>query len=261
MSKPWAVITGASSGIGKALAFEFASRGYPLFLTSRAEQALQTVAAECARRHRCEVRTHAADLADAAQTDGLVLALAAAELEYGVLVNNAGFGVKGKFADTDLAAELDLTHVQLDAMLKLTKALLPGMIHRREGRILNVASVYSFAPVPQQAVYGACKAFLLSFSAALGEEIRGTGVTVTTVCPGVTRTEFRARAGIVEKNTAAGSTPEAVARMAAEQALDGRALAVPELVNKIFVFVARRLPFELVPRIVNFINNRRGVNH
>jgi short-subunit dehydrogenase len=256
----WAVITGGTSGIGKALAFELASRHYDLFLTGRNIEALREVAAGCERLHAVQTRTHAADLAEPAQTAELTAALNEANLCCEVLVNNAGFGVKGKFAATPLAGELDLTRVQLDAMLMLTKAVLPGMMQRGKGAILNVASVYSFAPVPQQSVYAACKAFLLWFSDALREELRGSGVTVTILCPGVTQTEFRARAGIVEKNAEAGWTAAAVARAGVAGALRGRPLVVPGLVNRLFVTVFRHLPYGLAPWIMNFINNRRGVN-
>ena len=256
----WAVITGASSGIGKALALEFAARGYHVFLTGRNESALRTVAAECERQSKVQTRVHVADLANGMQADSLVAALAAEPLEFEILVNNAGFGINGDFVDTDLAAELDMVQVQILSMLKLTKALLPGMLSRRSGRILNVASVYSFAASPHQAVYGACKNFLLSFSTALAEETRGTGVTVTTLCPGVTQTDFRARAGIADHNKAAGISATAVARLAVIDTLRGDTVVIPRFINKLFVFGVRHLPIRVVARVVKFINRQRGVN-
>src|SRR4029079_19309678 len=125
---------------------------------------------------------------------------------YEILVNNAGFGIHGDFESSDIDRNLELVQVQLASMLRLTRSVLPGMIARRSGRILNVASVYSFSPVPFQSVYGACKAFLLSFSSALQNEIYGTGVTVTAFCPGITQTEFRSRAGIKQKHEGSGQT-------------------------------------------------------
>jgi len=166
--KKWVTITGASSGIGKALAFEFASKGYNLFLTSQDELPLHQVAAQCRQQYNIETQAYVADLCHLESVDGLIAALFAAPIEVEFLVNNAGFGVGGEFLKTDLARELDLLNVQLAAMLKLTKAVLPQMMARKKGRILNVASVYSFAPVPFQAVYSAAKAFLLTFSEALG---------------------------------------------------------------------------------------------
>jgi short-subunit dehydrogenase len=256
----WALITGASSGIGKAVAFEFAGKGYNLFLTSWDEQPLQQVAAECRLQFNVETRAYVADLSRLESVDGLIRALFSPPIEIEFLVNNAGFGVGGEFLKTDLAQELNLLNLQLGAMLKLTKAVLPQMRARRKGRILNVASVYSFAPAPFQAVYSGCKAFLLTFSESLREELKGTGVTVTVLCPGTVRTEFRARAGIAHRNDAAGASPEAVAKIAVRQTLRGKHLVVPGFANRVFVFVTRRLPVSVVPGVVRFINSARGVN-
>lgn len=258
--KQWVLITGASSGIGKALALEFAAHGFNLFLTARNAESLGQVAGECAQKSGIETKTHLADLSDSKAVDELLRALSAASIEIEILVNNAGFGVMGGFAQTDVETELKMLDVQLAATLKLTKALLPPMIARKSGRILNVASVYSFAPVPFQAVYSACKAFMLSFSESLSEELKVTGVSVTVVCPGTTQSEFRARAGIEEKNKSAGVTAESVARIAVRQTLRGKRLVVPGFLNRLFVFSTRRLPVSLVPRIVRYINDRRGVN-
>lgn len=258
--RSWALITGSSSGIGRALALEFAAHGYNLFLTARDGSSLQQVAAECGQRYHVETGIHVADLTDLTAIDRLISAFAAGPADLQILVNNAGFGVRGEFQKTDLAQELSMLSVQLAATLKLTKALLPKMIERKSGRILNVASVYSFAPVPFQAVYSASKAFLLSFSQSLREELRGSGVSVTTLCPGVTRTQFRVRAGIDEKNKVAGASPEAVARIAVQQTLKGKALVVPGFSSRLFVFFARGLPVPLVPRLVRLVNRARGVN-
>lgn len=256
----WALITGASSGIGKAVAFELAGKGYNLFLTSWDEQPLRQVAADCQRQCNVEARAYVADLSRLDLVDDMIRALFAPPIEIDILVNNAGFGVGGEFLKTDLARELGLLNLQLVATLKLTKAVLPKMVARKKGRILNVASVYSFAPVPFQAVYSACKAFLLTFSESLRGELKGTGVTVTALCPGTVRTEFRSRAGITHRNQAAGATPEAVAKIAVRQTLRGKHLVVPGFTSKVFVFFARCLPVSIVPRIVRYINSVRGVN-
>jgi short-subunit dehydrogenase len=202
----WAIITGASSGIGKALALEFASGGFNVVLTGRNEQALAQVAADCSDKFRVATEVLPAELSRSDSTDRLIATITAQQRNYEVLVNNAGFGVNGTFSDADIQTEIDLLNVQLTAALKLTKAILPGMISRRSGRILNVGSVYCYAPVPFQSVYSACKAFLLSFSAAIRNELSGSGVSVTVFCPGITQTEFRARAGIAEKNKNSGMT-------------------------------------------------------
>jgi uncharacterized protein len=132
------------------------------------------------------------------------------------------------------------------------------MIARHNGRILNVASVYSFSPVPFQSVYAACKAFLLSFSSALQNETKGTGVTVTVFCPGVTQTEFRSRAGIGEKREDSGMTAEAAARIAYRETLRGTHIVIPGLANRLFAVASRILPAEAISGLIRFINRQRG---
>jgi len=255
----WAIITGASSGIGKALAFEFAAGGFNLFLVARNETALRNVAAQCRQQHRVEAEVFGADLSCSDSVENLVTRLRSNSSQFEVLVNNAGFGIHGEFAASDVEENIRLLNVQLTTALRLTKAVLPAMIERHSGKILNVASVYSFSPVPFQSVYGACKAFLLSFSSAVHNELAGTGVTVTVFCPGITQTEFRSRAGIDEKHKQSGMTAEAAARIAYRATLQGTHIVVPGLANRLYVFVSHVLPFSVVARLVRFINRQRGV--
>ncbi len=257
----WAIITGASSGIGKALAFEFAAGGFNVFLTARNEAALTEVAEECSGKYHVETEVVAADLACMDQIDTLITAITSKPRRFEVLVNNAGFGIHGDFASTDIDHNIQLVNVQLTAALKLTKAVLPSMIERRSGKILNVASVYSFSPVPFQSVYGACKTFLLSFSSSLQNELQGTGVTVTVFCPGVTQTEFRSRAGIGQKRKKSGMTARAAAQVAYMETLRGTHVVVPGFLNRLYVFLAQHLPVGTVPSIVRFINRQRGQSH
>jgi len=257
----WAIITGASSGIGKALAFEFARGGFNVLLVARNGEALAEVAAECSGKYRVEAEVVPADLSRLESIDSLIAALASRPHQYEVLVNNAGFGIHGDFASTDIDQNIQLLNVQLTAALKLTKAVLPAMLSRRSGKILNVASVYSFSPVPFQSVYGACKAFLLSFSSSLENELKGTGVSVTVFCPGVTQTEFRSRAGIGEKRQDAGMTAGTAAHIAYVQTMRGKHIVVPGLVNRLFVFLAQILPNWSVSSLVRFINRQRGQSH
>lgn len=252
-----ALITGASSGIGRALAMEYAASGFDLILTGRDTSALESVADECRNTHSVNVEIFAADLSDAASTDELA-ALAAGREIY-TLVNNAGFAVKGDFAETDIASEIAMLEVQLAAMLKLTKAVLPKMTAAGKGRIVNIASVYSFSSVPKQAVYGACKSFIMSFSAALANEVRGKGIAVTAVCPGTTRTNFRTRIGITGSDGKA-MPAEVVAKAAFEASRAGRAVVVPGFWNKAFATVSRHLSPTAAAKLVSYINNRRGVN-
>jgi short-subunit dehydrogenase len=261
MSGKWAIITGASSGIGKALAFEFAAGGFNVLLTARNGEKLAKVATACANEHGVETEVIAADLGCMDSMENLITTLAAKPRRYEVLVNNAGFGVHGDFASSDIEQNIQLINVQLIAALKLTKAVLPAMIARRCGRILNVASVYSFSPVPLQSVYAACKAFLLSFSSSLQNEVKDAGITVTVFCPGTTQTEFRSRAGIHEKRKDSGMTAQEAARVAYAETLRGTHIVVPGFFNRLFVFCAKRVPTAFVPGIVRFINRQRGQSH
>ncbi|MCD9186038.1 MAG: SDR family oxidoreductase [Pyrinomonadaceae bacterium] len=252
-----AIITGASSGIGKALAFELARNGYDLFLTARNEDALQNVADECVKKIGVKVEIFTADLADSGATGVLIKAIA--KRRFDVLVNNAGFGVKGNFAETNITEELEMLNVQLAAMLRLTKAVLPEMIEHKGGKILNIASVYSFSPVPMQAAYSASKAFMLSFSSALQDELKETNIQVSVVCPGITQTEFRTRAGIADKKNS-GMTAEKVAAIAFAEMSKGKHVIVPGFQNKVFAFVSKHLPPSLITKFIRVINNIRGVN-
>jgi short-subunit dehydrogenase len=254
----WAIVTGASSGIGKALAVEFAGAGFNVLLTGRSQDALERVASECRKKSQCLTEIVSADLSDSDSTDQLAALIAGKSRHYEVLVNNAGFGISGGFSQTDLGNEIDLLNVQLAAALKLTKAVLPGMLVRRSGRILNVGSVYCYSPVPFQAVYSASKAFLLSFSAAIRNELAPSGVTVTVFCPGITQTEFRSRAGIVEKNKASGMTAEAAARIAFRETMRGRSVVVPGMANRVFVALAKVLPNSFLAGVIRYINVKRG---
>ncbi len=252
-----ALITGASSGIGKALAFEYAANGFDLILTARDTAALENVAEECRKLYSNTVTIFVADLSDAQATDALADHIHVTEIH--TLINNAGFAVKGEFADTDMNSELAMLTVQLSAMLKLTKAALPKMIAVGKGRIVNIASVYSFSAVPKQAVYGACKSFMLSFSAALDNEVRNKGIFVTAVCPGTTRTEFRKRIGILDSE-GKGMPPEDVAKATFNASQAGVRVVVPGLWNKAFAFVSRHLSPSAAATLVSYINDRRGVN-
>jgi len=258
MGNKWAVITGASSGIGKALALEFAAGGFSVLLTGRNEAALQDVASACSSQYRVQTKAVKADLGCTDGIDQLIRELECNANAYEILVNNAGFGIHGDFASADVAENVRLVNVQLTALLKLTRAVLPGMIARRSGKLLNVASVYSFSPVPCQSVYAACKAFLLSFSASLQDELKGTGVTVTVFCPGITQTEFRSRAGIGEKKSDSGMTAAEAASIAFRETMRGTHIVVPGVMNRAFVFVSRILPVRASAALVRFINHQRG---
>jgi len=238
---------------------EFAAGGFNILLVSRNEKALAAVAAECSSKYHVSTEVVPADLSDPDSVDHLIAAILAKPVRYEVLVNNAGFGIHGDFVATDIKPELNLLHVQLTASLKLTKAVLPAMVSNRKGRILNVASVYGYSPVPYQSVYSACKAFLLSFSNSLRNELEETGVSVTVFCPGITQSEFRKRAGISEKR-GSGMSAEAAARIAYTGTVSGKSVVVPGFSNRLFVFASRVVPGAFFAKVVKRINRIRGVS-
>lgn len=250
MTNKTALITGASSGIGRELARLLAREGHDLVLVARNRAALKSLAEEV---RRCGVAATVlpADLAQPGAVDSITSVLQAQRIEIDVLVNNAGFNVYGRFDHTDVAQELDMLQVNVVALTRLTKALLPRMIERRHGRILNVGSTGSFAPGPFDAVYCASKAYVLSFSEAIAEELRGTGVTVTTLCPGATGTAFATRAGMVDTAMFQGrvADPAVVAAAAYRALMAGRRVVIPGFVNLLMTQSIRFSPRAMVAAI------------
>lgn len=244
------LITGGSSGIGLALAHRFAAAGHPLILTGRDEAALATAANEITRTHPVRVTTLASDLGSEAGIDALLSALAARGETIEVLVNNAGFGLHGNFVDTDPADDRALTTVHVLAPWRLTKALLPAMVERGRGGVINVGSVYSFSTAPWQSLYGAAKGWIVSLTLALREELRGTGVHLTALCPGTTLSRFRTRSGLVDRPSWFTLTCEEVALAGYRGFQRNRAIIVPGVYYKIYVRAARLLPASWLGRFV-----------
>ncbi len=245
MPRRLAVVTGASSGIGLALARLLLREGWDVVAAGRDAARLTA-----GRPVAC----------DLSRPEGVArLTSAIADQPVSLLVNNAGFGVHGRFARTDAAEELALVSLQLSAALALSKAVLPGMLARREGTILNVGSVYAFSPVPEQAVYGACKAFLLSWTQALDAELSGTGARALAFCPGIVRTEFRARAGLSDKGALKGMSAEQAAEAAWRQVRAGTGVVVPGRGNKAFALAARLAGGRGAAKFVGAVNRWRGL--
>jgi uncharacterized protein len=243
---PTALITGASAGIGLELARVFAREGYALVLVARNQKRLEQLAAEL---KPASVQVIAKDLSlpDAPQE------LHRAVPNVDVLVNNAGFGVYGKFAQTSLSEELNLIQLNMNVPVILTKLYLAGMLSRRNGRILNVASTAAFQAGPLMSIYYASKAFLLSFSEAIGNELAGSGVTVTALCPGPTATEFQERSKI--QNVALAKHGRMMdARSVAEAGyrgmIAGKPVVIPGAMNKLLVQTVRVSPRAMVTKIV-----------
>ncbi len=244
------LITGASSGIGYELSKLFAADGANLVLVARSEGRLNEIASDLAQTYGVRVTVLAKDLSDPASPDEIFAALQAQSIGVDVLVNNAGFGTYGPFATIDWAEELRMLQVNMISLTHLTKLYLPGMIARRSGRILNVGSTGSFAPGPLMAAYCATKAYVLSLSEAISEEVRGTGVSVTALCPGVTRTGFQARANVEHIQLTSGSMMSArqVAEAGYKALMRGQAIVVPGFLNQLLVSSIRISPRSLVRR-------------
>jgi short-subunit dehydrogenase len=240
----WAVVTGASSGLGALFAEKLAARGLPLVLAGRDEARLADVRERVQRlAPDIDVELVVGDLGSQAGVEALVAVLQERVID--VLVNNAGFGTYGRLAEVDADRDRDLIAVNVDALVRLTHAVLPGMLARGHGQILNVASTIAFQPAPYQATYGASKAFVLSFSQALWAETKGSGVTVTALCPGPTRTGFVDALDADVSGTAIYrklASPEPVVA-AGLRALDrGRPVVVPGMRNWVMANAARLSP-------------------
>ena len=255
MSAGRALVTGASSGIGREFATLCAADGYDVVLVARRRSRLEELGAALSRAHgvRCEIVE--ADLADPGASRVVVERLGP-DQGIDILVNNAGFGMLGPFAQSDLVTIERMIAVNVSALTTLTRLLLPGLVARKRGGILNVASTAGFVPGPLMAVYYATKAYVISFSEALAEEVRGSGVRVTVLCPGPTDTEFQAVArmqtarlfrmpGVLDAATVARAGYRGLAR--------GQRMVVPGVLNKLTAMTPRLAPRGVVPRVVRLL--------
>jgi short-subunit dehydrogenase len=235
-----ALITGASVGLGRELARLFAEDRNDLVLVARRRDKLDELAAELTAKHGVRTKVIAADLGDPAAP--ATIAAQAGEID--ALVNNAGFGAHGAFHESDAARQLEMIQVNVTALVNLTRLLLPGMVARKNGRVLNIGSTAGFVPGPGMATYYASKAFVISFTEALAFELRGTGVTATVVCPGATATEFATTAGTDKSRLFTRGVADAtsVARFAYRALLGGKTLAIPGAKNKLMVQSLRVSP-------------------
>jgi hypothetical protein len=251
MSAETVLITGASSGIGCELAKLFAADKSNLILVARRHDKLDELAAELRRQHGVEVRVLAKDLADPNSPQSIFDTLTGEGATVDVLVNNAGFGAAGPVAALPLEKQLEMIQVNVTALTHLARLFLRAMIKRRSGGILNVASTAAFQPGPYMAVYYATKAYVLSFSEALAEELAGTGVVVTCLAPGPTATGFAAAADVEKKLLFRLGTADArtVAQAGYRGFRRGRLLVIPGLKNKLAAFSVRLAPRSWVRKI------------
>lgn len=250
------LVTGASAGIGADLSRELAKRGHGLTLVARREDALKRLADELSTEHHVRTEVIRADLTDPAARAELKQTISERGLQVDVLVNNAGLSTTGPVYRADRDREIAMIRTDVEAVADLCTIFLPEMVERRRGAVLNVASTAAFQPLPGQAGYGASKAFVLSYSQALRGELRGTGVSVTALCPGPVHTEFEETAGFTAEEVE-GSVPSimwlssgAVARSAIEGLERGRAVVIPGLTNRIAAYIAHFTPREILVPIV-----------
>src|SRR2546421_8102087 len=257
MSKT-ALITGASGGIGYELALLLASDGFDCILVARSRDKLDELAARLESEFRVKTLVVARDLSKPSAVDEIDEEVSAASMKVDVLVNNAGFPVYGRFVDTDLRTELEMLQVNVVALTALTKLFVRGMVERGNGRILNLASTAAFVPGPLMAVYYASKAYVLSFSQALANELQGTGVTVTSLAPRPTRRGLQKRGVMEDSRLVRGQIADAksVAAAGYRGMMLGKTIVIPGFSNKLIPWVARVSPRGTVTRVVRRMQER-----
>jgi short-subunit dehydrogenase len=256
-----AVVTGASSGIGREFARLAAGDGYEVVLVARRRERLEELARELTGTFGVAAIPLAADLSNPAAPERIFREVTGSRPDVDLLVNAAGLGVHGMFADAPLDRQLETLQVNVLALTALTKLFLTGMRERRRGVIVNLASTAAFQPGPFMAVYYASKAYVLSVTEALAEELRGTGVTATALCPGPTVTEFQKLAGVEDTPLFTGSVVSdaaTVARAGYEGAMKGKRVVVPGQANRILGLAARIGPRRLSTRVARRLQEKRS---
>lgn len=256
-TKQTALITGASSGIGLEMTKYFARDGYNLVLVARSEQSMKELAHNLNREYNISVTVIAKDLSQPSAPEELFAEVQAAGIHIDVLVNNAGYGNFGLFHETDLQKELDMLQLNIVALTHLTKLFVRGMVGKRKGRVLNVASTAAFQPGPLMAVYYASKAYVLSFSEALANELKEFGVNVTALCPGPTISGFQKTADMEKsklvKNKSAMMDSDTVARIGYAALMQGKPVVIPGAMNRAMAMSPRFVPRGTVTKIVRRI--------
>jgi len=256
-----ALITGASSGFGVQFVRRFAADGCDVVLVARRGAVMEELAAEMEERYGITTVVFPKDLSEPSAAADVMANLEERGIHVDALVNNAGFSTYGPLAETDLDATMEMLRVNMLTLTELTRRCLPGMIERGWGRVLNLGSVGSFGPAPMTAAYAATKAYVLSLSLALREELKGTGVTVTALCPGPTDTGFQARAEMAESALIAGKDLPGsveVADAGYEAMKRGRPYLVTGASSRMFAFGSRFLPRTTVSRIAGQSQRRTG---
>lgn len=259
-SRPVALVTGASGGIGLELARVLAREGHDLVLVARSLAELERIGNELEQQYGVNSYAIQADLADPAAPARLFHDIGGRGIAVETLVNNAGFGLAGRFDQGDERRELEMVQVNIAALTHLTRLFLPEMVQRGHGRVMNVASTAAFQPGPLMAVYYATKAYVLSFTQALAEELRDSGVTLTTLCPGPTHTGFAAVAGMQGTrlfNSPLTMSATSVAEYGYRAMMRGDRVAIPGLINRLGAFATRFAPRQLLTRLARLAQEHR----
>jgi hypothetical protein len=260
-TNPIALITGASSGIGLELAKLFARESHDLALVARSHETLKHIAENLQQTYGVQVKCYTKDLSISSTPEEIFEALQTEGGNIDILVNNAGFGWRGEFAKMNTADALEMIQVNITSLTHLTRLFLPGMIERKRGKILNVASTAAFQSGPLMATYYASKAYVLNFSLALSEELQGTGVTVTAFCPGPTVTGFGQRAGFTNKKILGGvisMNASIVALDGYKGLMKGKPLVVSGWKNWLGTQLVRLVPRTLPGKLVKGVQQKRG---
>jgi len=258
-----ALITGASGGIGYELAKLFAKDRINLVLVARSREKLEEFASELQQKHSITAKVLAIDLSQSSAPEEAFLFTEKEGIGIDYLVNNAGFGIRDGFASTDTNQILEMIHLNIAALTHLTKLYLPRMLQQKSGKILNVASTAAFQPGPWMAVYYATKAYVLSFSEALSNELNKTGVTVTTLCPGPTPTGFQKRAGaqniqLMKSKMVPALNAEAVAKQGYEGMMKEKKVIIPGFMNRLLAIGARVGPRDWSTAIAGSLNKNKS---
>ena len=252
-----ALITGASGGIGEAFARQLAALGKDLVLVARSEEKLNALARELESQHAVRARVIVADLAQHDSASALHAETGHLGLDIELLVNNAGFAKAGAFSELPFDVQADMVRLNVNALTELTRQYLPAMRQRRRGGVINVASNAAFQPVPYIAVYGATKAYVLSFSEAIAEEVAADGVTVMALCPGATATGFHDTAGVWVQQLSSMPTPDEVVAAGLRAFERGRRSFLHGATNQLTAIASRLLPRRLVVHLTARVMNAR----
>ena len=247
------LITGASGGIGHDLAMVAAADGKNLVLVARSVGKLEQIAEAIRRNYKTEVMPIVADLSDESGVNTLISEISNQNIQINTLINNAGFGDFGDFAKADLAKNMEMIRLNISTLTQLCHFALQEMLKTGNGKIMNIASTAAFMPGPGMAVYYASKAYVLSFSEALTRELKGSGITITTLCPGPTDTDFASAAGLGKSllhRMLPPATSIQVAKAGYNAMTNGKAIEIPGFMNKLSTFIPRFSPRSLVRNMI-----------